>query len=243
MEIGEIKEVSFTDYPGKICAVFYVLGCNFRCPWCFVPQFVLPELIKKQKKISEKEIFDFLRKKRKILDGVCVSGGEPTIHLDLPDFLRKIKKMNLLIKLDTNGSNPEMLKELIDKKLVDYISLDIKAPKDKYLEVVGVFRNGLEGDFLQEKVIKNIEKSFKILKEGKIDYEFKTVLVPGFLGKKEVLEIVKWIEGGKRYRLQNFRPERTIDPRFEKMPPFPLEYLAYIKKAIAPFFEFCEVSP
>jgi len=243
MQIGGLKKVSFSDYPGKISCVVFLLGCNFRCPWCYNAEYVLPELIRKQPRISEKKLLDFLKEKKQFLEGVCVSGGEPTVNPELPEFIKRIKKMNLLVKLDTNGSNPEILEKLIEEKLVDYISLDIKAPKEKYAKVIGLSKNGLEGKFLEGRIRKAIEKSIEILKKGKVDYEFKTTLVPGFLGKGEVMEIVKWIGFAKRYRLQNFWPEKTIDPRFRKMKPFPLEYLAHIKKAIAPFFEICEVIP
>jgi len=243
MEIGGLKKISFSDYPGKISCVVFLLGCNFRCPWCYSAEYVLPELIKKQPRVSEKELFDFLKEKKQFLEGVCISGGEPTINPELPEFIKRIKRMNFLVKLDTNGSNPEMLEKLIKEKLVNYISLDIKAPKEKYSKLIGLFKNGLEGKFLEEQIIKRIEKSIWILKEEKIDYEFKTTLVPGFLGKEEVITIVKWIGTAKKYCLQNFWPEKTIDPRFQKMKPFPLEYLAEIKKVIAPFFEVCEVIP
>jgi len=243
MEIGGLKKISFSDYPGKISCVVFLLGCNFRCPWCYSAEYVLPELIKKQPRVSEKEFFDFLKEKKQFLEGVCISGGEPTIHSELPEFIKKIKKLNFLVKLETNGSNPEMLRKLIDEKLIDYVSLDIKAPKEKYSKLIGLFKNGLEGKFLEEQIVKRIEKSIWILKEEKIDYEFKTTLVPGFLGREEVVEIVKWIGTAKKYCLQNFWPEKTIDPRFRKMKPFPLEYLAEIKRQIAPFFEICEVLP
>ena len=243
MQIGGLKKISFSDYPGKISCVVFILGCNFRCPWCYTAEYVLPELIKKQPRIPEEKFFDYLREKKSLLEAVCLSGGEPTIHPELPKFVEKIKKFNFLVKLETNGSNPEMLKELIEKKLIDYVSLDIKAPKEKYSKLIGLFKDGLEGRFLEGEILKRIEKSIQILKEGKIDYEFKTTLVPGFLGKEEIIEIVRWIGPAKKYCLQNFWPEKTIDPRFRKMKPFPLEYLAEIKRIISPFFEICEILP
>jgi pyruvate formate lyase activating enzyme len=243
MEIGGLQKLNFFDYPEKVSCTVFIVGCNFRCPWCYSPEFVLPERIKDQPRISEKDFFNFLKEKKKLLEGVCISGGEPTIHPELPEFIKKIKRMGYFVKLDTNGSNPKALRELIEKELVDYIALDIKAPKDKYLQIVGLPENGLRRDFLKGELVERIEESIKILKEGKVDYEFKTTIVPGFLKKEDILEIAKWIGPAKKYHLQNFRPEKTIDPKFRRMKPFPLEYLAYIKKAISPFFEICKIEP
>ena len=138
--------------------------------------------------------------------------------------------MGFLVKLDTNGSNPKFLKNLIDEKLIDYVAMDIKAPKEKYNEFSGVKVD-----------IKKIQKSIDILKEGKVDYEFRSTIVPTLHKKEDVIEMAKWIRGAKRYYLQNFRPEKTINPKFEKIKPYPQEFLLEIQKAISPFFEVCQV--
>ncbi len=143
---------------------------------------------------------------------MVVCGGEPTCSKDLPEFLSKIKKLGFLIKLDTNGSNPKILKRLIDEKLVDYVAMDIKAPREKYEKVIGVKVN-----------IKDIEESVKLLKEGKVDYEFRTTVVPSLHSKEDILEIAKWLSPAKNYYLQNFRPEKTINPDFERIKPYPRE--------------------
>ncbi|PIQ07430.1 MAG: anaerobic ribonucleoside-triphosphate reductase activating protein [Candidatus Nealsonbacteria bacterium CG18_big_fil_WC_8_21_14_2_50_37_10] len=145
-------------------------------------------------------------------------------------LIKKIKKMGFSVKLDTNGSDPKMLKKLIDEKLVDYVAMDIKAPMEKYKKIFG-----------KRVKIDDIEKSIKILKEGRVDYEFRTTVVPTVLNKEDILKIVRWIGPAKRYFLQNFRPEKTIDPKFEKIKPYPQEYLLEIQKAISPFFEVCQV--
>lgn len=230
MKIGGVQKVTFIDYPGKIACTVFTIGCNFRCPFCQNSHLVLPEKIKKIKEIPEEEFFSFLRKRKEFLEGVVICGGEPTFHSDLLDFAKKIKKLGYLIKLDTNGSNPKMLNSLIEKKLVDYVSLDIKAPKEKYNKVCGKKIN-----------IKKIERSIEILKKEKIDYEFRTTLVPTLVEKEDILKIVKWISPAKRYFLQNFRPQNTIDPKFEKIKPFKIDYLLEIKKIISPFFEVCEI--
>jgi len=224
MKIGGLQKLTLIDYPGKLAATVFLFGCNFRCPWCYSSELVLAE--KKQPEILEKEVISFLKERQDLLEGVVICGGEPTINKDLGKFIKKIKKLGFLVKLDTNGSNPKMLKDLI--KIVDYVAMDVKLPKDKYKKILGVNPE-------------NIDKSIKILKNSNIDYEFRTTVVPGILDKKDILKIAKWISGAKKYYLQNFRPEKTLDPKFEKKKPYTDEYLADIKKAISPFFKICKV--
>jgi len=241
MQIGGLQKLTLIDFPGRLAATVFLTGCNFRCPWCYAPHLVLPEEIKKQLHsvrknfsngagISQKYFFQFLRDRKGFLDGVTIGGGEPSINKDLPQFCKKIKKMGFLVKLDTNGSNPKMLKDLIDKKLIDYVAMDIKAPREKYEKTTGVKVD-----------IKKIQKSIDILKKGKVDCEFRTTVVPTLHKKEDILEIAKWIRGAKKYFLQNFRPEKTINPKFEKIKPYPREYLLEIQKAISPFFEVCQL--
>ena len=137
MKIGGLQKFTLIDYPAKIAATIFTVGCDFRCPFCHNPELVLPEEIKKNSQISEKELFAFLEERRGFLEGICIGGGEPCINEDLPQFCEKIKKMGYLVKLDTNGSRPEMLEILIDKSLVDYVAMDIKAPKEKYQKAAG----------------------------------------------------------------------------------------------------------
>ena len=202
----------------------------------------MPELIEKQPRISQKEFFNFLKEKKGLLEGVCITGGEPCANSDLPDFCKEIKEIGFLVKLDTNGYDPEMVKKLIGEKLIDYVALDVKAPKEKYGKLIGI-----ENEVFVAKIVKNIGKMVEILKEGKIDYEFRTTVVPTLLEKEDILKIAKWLSslspGQKlpKYYLQNFRPEKTLDPSFEKIKPYPQEYLLEIQKAIAPFFEVCQV--
>lgn len=228
MIIAGIQKVTLIDYPGKIGATVFLSGCNFRCDWCYSAELVLPEKIKNQPIIPEKEFFSFLRQRQGLLEGIVICGGEPTINKDLARFIKKIKKLGFLVKLDTNGSNPKMLKELINNNLLDYVAMDIKLPQERYAEV---FAN-----------VKNIENSVKILKEGKIDSEFRTTMVPSILKKKDILEITKWIGGPKvKYYLQNFRSEKNIDPQFEKVKPYSDKYMLEIQHAISPFFAVCKI--
>jgi len=230
IKIGGLQKLTLIDYPGRLAATVFIIGCNFRCPFCYSPELVLPEKIKNQPKISEKDFFDFLKERKGLLEGVVICGGEPTIHLELPDFSQKIKNLGYLVKLDTNGSNPEMLKKLIDKKIIDYVVMDIKAPREKYSKAAGVKVD-----------IRKIEESLNILKKGKVGYEFRTTVVPTILEKKDILKIAQWIGPAQKYYLQNFRPEKTLDPKFEKIKPYPQEYLLEIQKAVSPFFEVCQV--
>ena len=228
MEICGLQKLTLIDYPGRLAATIFLCGCNFRCPWCYSRELVLPEEIEKQPKISEKELSDFLKERKGTLEGVVLCGGEPCLHEDLSQFCQKIKKLDYLIKLDTNGSRPQMLKKLIDEELIDYVAMDVKLPKERYKEVLGVD-------------VKNIEESIKVLKDSKINYEFRTTVIPTILDKEDIIKIAKWLSPAKKYYLQNFRPEKTIDPKFEKIRPYPDEYLPEIQKTISSFFEVCKV--
>jgi len=126
VKIGGLQKLTLIDYPGKLAATVFLIGCNFRCPFCYSSELVLPEKIKKQPRISEKELLKFLKDRKKLIDGVVLCGGEPTTSRNLVPFIKKIKKMRFFVKLDTNGSDPALLKKLIDKKLIDYVAMDIK---------------------------------------------------------------------------------------------------------------------
>lgn len=230
IKIGGLQKTTFIDFPGRIAATVFLMGCNFRCPWCYSSELVLPNKIKIQPEISEEYFLKFLKSRKELLEGIVICGGEPMINKDLPDFIRKIKKQGLLIKIDSNGSNPQMLKNLIDEKIIDYVAMDIKGPKEKYNEFSGKIVD-----------IKKIQKSIDILKEGKIDYEFRSTIVPLLHTKEDILKMAKWIRGAKRYYLQNFRPEKTINPSFGEIKPYSREFLLEIQKIISPFFETCQL--
>ena len=217
MRIGGLQKVTLIDYPGKIACTVFLIGCNFRCPWCYSKELVLPEAIKKHPKISKKYFFDFLKKRKGLLEGVVICGGEPTINKELPNFIKKIKKLGYPVKLDTNGSNPKMLKELIDEKLIDYVAMDVKLPKEKYFKILG--QNP-----------KKIEESIKILKESKMGCEFRSTILPAVYHEEDVVKMAKWIRNTKIYYLQQFRPEKTIDPEYEKYKPFNKENLEKIQR-------------
>lgn len=236
MEIGGLQKLTLIDFPGRIAATVFLIGCNFKCPWCYSSELVLPEKIKLQPRISEKDFFNFLRERRELLEGVCIGGGEPTINKELSEFIKKIKKLGYLVKLDTNGSNPKMLKKLIDDNLIDYVAMDIKQAQISKLKIQNYERAaGVKVD------LNKIRKSIEIIKDSGIDYELRTTVVPTVHTKEDIIQIAKEISLAKKYYLQNFLPEKTIDPEFEKIKPYPQEYLLEIQKAISPFFEVCQV--
>ncbi len=236
MKIGGLEKLTLLDYPNKIAATVFTVGCNFRCPYCYSSEIVIPEKIKDQELILEKYFFEFLDKRKGRLEGVVICGGEPTIHFDLIDFSKKIKEKGFLVKLDTNGSNPEVTEKLIQEKLVDYIAMDVKGPKDKYAVMSGL-------DEKWTKAMSNqIEKSINLLKENKVEHEFRTTVIPGLLEKEDIKEIVDWIKPAKRYFLQNYRVDKeTINPSFMKKKPYSEEFLEEIKKEIKDSFDICKV--
>lgn len=194
--LGQIKS-SFIDYPANICTVIFLGGCNFNCGYCHNPDIVR----KKGMKIDESDFFQFLEKRKKYLDGVCISGGEPTLYDSLYDFIQKIKALDYKVKLDTNGTNPEMIKELLDNQWVDYIAMDLKAPLRRYSEIT---RTSVNIDQIQESIIK--------IMASDIDYEFRTTIAKEILSKEDIKEILNLIPGAKRYCIQNFKKiDQIID--------------------------------
>jgi pyruvate formate lyase activating enzyme len=205
MKILGIQKQSLIEYPGKISAVIFLGGCNLRCQFCYVPHLVLPEEIKKQKEIPQKEIFSFLKERRNFLEAVAISGGEPTINKELPDFIKKIKELGYLVELETNGTNPEMLKYLIDKKLIDYVATDVKHRLDDFEK-----NKEITGGVLTKEMFEKIKESIKILLSGKVDYQFRTTIMKEFHKKEDILEICKEIQGAKIYYLQNYQKNHTV---------------------------------
>jgi pyruvate formate lyase activating enzyme len=230
MLIAGLQKTTLIDFPGKIACIVFLAGCNFRCPWCYSSELVLPLKIAKQPRLQEQEFFNFLRERKGLLEGVVICGGEPTINKDLPQFIEKIKVMGFLVKLDTNGTNPAMLKDLVARKMIDYVAMDIKASKEKYNIV-----------FSEAKKIKDIEESVEFLKHGRVDFEFRTTCVPTIHTKEDFLEIAKWIGGENvKYYLQNFKAEKTIDQDFEKVEPFKDGFLQDVAKDIFKYFKECK---
>ncbi len=208
MKILGIQKQSLIEYPDKISAIIFLGGCNLRCVFCYVPHLVLPAEIEKQKEIPQKEIFSFLKERRNFLEAVALTGGEPTINEDLPDFIKKIKKLGYLVELETNGTNSEMLKYLIDKKLVDYVAMDIKHRLDDFEKY-----KKITGSVLTEKMFENIKESVKILLLEKVDYQLRTTIIKEFHKKEDILEMCRELKEAKIYYLQNYQKNHTISGR------------------------------
>lgn len=219
MKIGGLQKISLIDYPGLIAAVIFLQGCNFRCPYCHNPELV--DLHLYQPCIGEKEILDFLNTRRGKLDAVTISGGEPTIQADLPSFVGKIKKMGFAVKLDTNGSRPDVIKGLLKTNLLDFIAMDIKAPLEKYAEVAGVPID-----------IARIRESITIILQAGIAHEFRTTIVKSQLTESDIMSIAALVSGAGRYALQKFVPLKTLNNMFLQEKSWPEEKLIQIKKRL-----------
>jgi len=225
MKIGGLQKLTLIDYPGKIAATVFLFGCNFKCPFCQNPELVDPKrrtvLRNFGGQSSVNNFFKFLDKRKDFLEGVCITGGEPTIRPDLIDFIKKIKNKGFLIKLDTNGSNPEILEKLIKENLLDFIAMDIKSSQNNYSKAAGVKVD-----------LGKINKSIDLIKNSNIDYEFRTTVVPGLVGKKDIEEIGKWLKGTKNFALQQFQNKKVLDKEFEKIQPYSEETLKEFKKML-----------
>ena len=201
MEIGGLQRVSLNDYPGKICATVFTQGCNFRCAYCHNPELVDPD--RYGPVLPKEEVLSFLSKRRGKLEAVTVTGGEPTLQKDLKQFLEELKEMNYLVKLDTNGSNPDTLSTLIDKQLVDYIAMDFKGPLRKY------------GQIAAAKVdVSRIRRSIQLIVTSGIVHEFRTTVVRSQLGFEDFVSMVKEIRHARLYVLQPFVASKTLDSEF-----------------------------
>jgi pyruvate formate lyase activating enzyme len=205
--IGFIK-TSLLDWDGHVVASLYLPGCNFRCPFCHNKDVVLDPGSFDEVPFAEVE--EYVRSNAEFLDGVVVTGGEPTLHQDLPSLLRRIKGLGMKVKLDTNGTNPEMLRDLIEAGLVDYVAMDLKAPlNEKYEDLAGVSVD-----------LGQIKRSIEILETSGVEHEFRTTVVPILLTAQDIEAMAAYIGGTKKYALQQFRPERTLDPNLSAIKPY-----------------------
>ncbi len=200
MRIGGLNKFSLSDFRGRKAAVVFTQGCNFHCPYCHNSSLMAVDILDCCL-IPEEQFFEFLRSRSKQLDGVVVSGGEPTIQPDLPQFLSRIKAEGFSVKLDTNGSQPHVLRKVLQNKLVDFIAMDVKAPLHTYTRLVGV-----------EAPIEQIMESIELIAKSEIDYEFRTTVVKPLLSPEDIAAIEKLIPSGSTHRLQQFRPKHARDP-------------------------------
>ncbi len=224
MIIGGMRKLSTLDYPTRLCVTVFTKGCNFRCPFCHNSSLVLKEKFDCGENICQKEIFEFLKKRKGLLDALCLTGGEPLINdiSEIINFLSTVKEQGFLVKLDTNGSYPEKLSLLMKENLVDFVAMDIKNSLSKYGETVGI-------DVKTE----DIQKSVGILMNGSVDFEFRTTVVKNLHDAESMKEIGKWLEGTEKYYLQMFVPsENTIKQGYE---PYTANELESLRRLVLPY--------
>ena len=226
MDIPFFQKLTLLDYPSKTAATVFTYGCNFRCPFCHNSALVVRQ---KEEMIDPDEFFHFLKGRKNLLDGVCITGGEPLMQSDLPEFISKIKELGFLVKLDTNGSFPERLDTLLGQKLVDYVAMDIKNSPDKYAFTAG----------LKTLDISKIQKSIDLIKEKAPDFEFRTTAVKEFHETSDFAEIGKWLCGNVKYFIQCFKDSGDILQ--EGLSAFDENQLTAFKQAALPYLPLTEL--
>ena len=222
MNISGLQKMTLLDFPGHVAATVFLGGCDFRCPFCHNFEIVTGDLAPQ---ITEEDFFDFIKKRQGILDGIVITGGEPCLRKDqLPEFIRAIKDLGFLVKLDTNGNHPQVLEDLLSQKLVDYVAMDIKNSPQKYGAAVG----------LTSFDVSKVDKSISLLMKGEVDYEFRTTVAQPLHEEKDFEEIGRWICGAKNYFLQQYVERDTVPDKNLKSPTEAQlsQYLEVIRKYV-----------
>ena len=200
LTVAGLQKTSLIDYPGRVSCVVFLTGCNFRCPYCHNPELALGRY---PARIALAELSAFLAKRLTLLDGVVITGGEPTLHAELPVLCRHIRDMGLAVKLDTNGTHPQMLEELIREGLLDYVAMDLKTALDTYHPSWCPAGSGA-----------SVRQSIQVIMSSGVDYEFRTTCAPGFVDESLMARMAVAIRGARRYFLQNFNPAIMLDPDY-----------------------------
>ena len=224
-----IQKTSLIEYPGKIATVVFVGGCNFRCLICHNREMVL--FSQKLADIPEEQVLEHLNKRKGMVEALVISGGEPTLYPELPEFIKKVKALNYLVEVETNGTNPKMIKGLVEQNLVDYWAMDIKAPlsdPDLYLKVIGM--NDLS-------LIEAVKQSVELIKNSGVAYEFRTTYVPDLLTEADFVKIGEDLKGAKKYVIQGFRPVNNLDESFNAKLNWPPATFEKIKNDLSKYFE------
>ncbi len=224
MKIGGLQGVSLIDYPGALSAIVFTIGCNFRCPYCHNRDLVEETAVP----LSEKQVLDFLRNRKKVLDAVTITGGEPTMQPDLIPFIQHIRQLGYRVKLDTNGTHPSMVRTLIAQQLIDYIAMDIKAPLTAYTRIAA---RAVDTAVIKESIT-------LIMKSG-LPYEFRTTVVRSLLSPEDIQAIAQTIEGAARYCLQKFLPNNILNPAFIKKTTYSTDEFENIRTRILPYVSTC----
>lgn len=227
MLIAGFQKLTLIDYPGKLATTVFTLGCNFRCPFCHNPELIINRATHiAERNYPEKEFFKFLKTRKNKLEGVCITGGEPTLQNDLIDFIKKIKKAGFLVKLDTNGGRPDVLRKLYSLKLLDFVAMDIKNSLKKYDKA-----NGIKTDK------DRIKLSVDLIMNSRVPYEFRTTVVPGIHVLKDFDEIAEWLTGAESYFLQEYREGKILNPKLKNKTKGKKINLEEIKKRIEKSFK------
>ncbi len=227
MIIAGLQKLSLVDYPGSICSVIFTQGCDFRCGYCQNPDLILP---KAKVDHPEEEVLSFLAERKGMIEGLVITGGEPTIHKDLSDFIEKVKKIGLKIKLDTNGANPDLIEGFIKEEQLDYIALDIKTSLPKYSLVTNM-----------QDAHSCVSKTIRLMMRARIPYEFRTTCVPGVVDAGDFDEIGALVKGADKYCLQQFRVEITLDEKFRTVKPYTPDELKKFKKILSKYIKHVEI--
>jgi len=231
MIFGGLQKHSLIDYPEKMSCVLFLCGCNFHCPYCHNPDLArgCPSCTTC---LSREQVFDFLERRRGLLDAVVISGGEPTLSPDLPDLCARIRDMGYALKLDTNGSRPRLLQDVLDAGLVDYVAMDVKTDPGHYGLLAG--ENG---------TVSQVLTSIRLIMESGVDYEFRTTCVRPLVTESSISAIAHMIQGARRYLLQRFRPEEVLEPGFfeDRDASFSEAELLRLQALARPFVQECRV--
>lgn len=217
MIISGFQSLSLLDYPGVICSIVFTQGCPFRCAYCHNPELIPAKAPDTSKIIKEEDVLQHLHRRKSIVEGVCITGGEPTVHPDLPDFIKKVKRLGMLVKLDTNGLTPRMIERLIKDRLVDFFAMDLKHTWERYSEVIGIS---------QKSVIDNCRETFRLIQDSSVPHEFRTTVYSGFHGMQDLEAIAEQLREGERYALQQVRYGKTLTPGLARTEPLDLESVA-----------------
>jgi len=217
MRIQGFQKTSLIDYPKNICSVIFLPGCNFRCGYCHNPELVIDEGMND---VMEGWLLNKVEERKGLVDSVCITGGEPTLHKDLPEFIKKLKDKGLKVKLDSNGSNPEILKQLIKDKLIDFIAMDVKNVFEKYENTIN---SKISSDVIKE--------SIKTVIRSGLEHEFRTTVLPILHKKEDIVKIAKSVAGANKYVIQQFVPtEKILDKNFSKEDRYSEKELEEIRK-------------
>lgn len=223
MHFSGMHTTSLLDYPGKICITLFVQGCNLRCPYCHNSSLVGQQ--GPEQPITEGVVWDLLQKRAGLIDGVCISGGEPLLHRELSRFIQQVKSLGYKVKLDTNGTMPQRLEPLLTADLLDYVAVDLKAPLQKY----GLATGGWDQPEL-------VLESIRLLRESSVPYEVRTTVVPGLLDATDLVCMAQQLTKSEHYVLQQFRPSPIIlDSCFQKIKPYAAGYLQKLQELVSPY--------